>query len=183
MTTLRSGAAACRGSRSIPPHELPRLIERHGLQQVLLAIPSAPRRRRLELAGQFSALGLAVLTIPSLARIAAGDQQVSELRAVAIEDLLGRETSDPDPALLRAAVGGKVVLVTGAGGSIGSELCRQILRLGPRRLVLLDRSEVALYELEQSLEGFRSQADGPWPRPLAVLGDACDQRSPGEPLP
>ncbi|MBC1261451.1 polysaccharide biosynthesis protein [Synechococcus sp. BSF8S] len=157
------------------PHELPRLIERHGLQQVLLAIPSAPRRRRLELAGQFSALGLAVLTIPSLARIAAGDQQVSELRAVAIEDLLGRETSDPDPALLRAAVGGKVVLVTGAGGSIGSELCRQILRLGPRRLVLLDRSEVALYELEQSLEGFRSQADGPWPHPLAVLGDACNQ--------
>lgn len=157
-----------------PPDALPRLIQRHGLRQVLLAVPSAPRRRRRELVDQFNAAGLGVLSIPSLARIAAGEQVVTELRPVAIEDLLGRETTQPDAGLLSSAVAGKVVLITGAGGSIGSELCRQVLRLRPRALVMIERSEVALYNLEQDLEALRLQAGGDLPSPVAVLGDVGD---------
>lgn len=157
------------------PAALDRLIQRHGIRQVLLAVPSASRRRRRELVERFNAAGLAVLSIPSLARIAAGEQVVTDLRPVAIEDLLGRETSQPDRALLSTAVTGKVVLVTGAGGSIGSELCRQVLRLRPRALVLLERSEVALYELDQDLLRLRAQSHDDLPVPLPVLGDVCDR--------
>jgi FlaA1/EpsC-like NDP-sugar epimerase len=160
-----------------PPSALIRLIERHGIRQVLLAVPSASRHRRLELVEYFSAAGLSVLAIPSLARIVAGEQVVSDLRPVMIEDLLGRETSQADSELLRASVTGKVVLVTGAGGSIGSELCRQILRLGPSGLLLLERSEVALYELDRDLRALRSQSDENLPAPVAVLGDVGDRSS------
>lgn len=160
-----------------PPSALIRLIERHGIRHVLLAVPSASRHRRLELVEYFSAAGLSVLAIPSLARIVAGEQVVSDLRPVMIEDLLGRETSQADSELLRASVTGKVVLVTGAGGSIGSELCRQILRLGPSGLLLLERSEVALYELDRDLRTLRSQSDENLPAPVAVLGDVSDRSS------
>ncbi|MDM7935848.1 MAG: nucleoside-diphosphate sugar epimerase/dehydratase [Cyanobium sp. CZS 48M] len=158
------------------PDQLSQLIERHGIQKMLLAIPSAPRRRRRELVDQCTAIGLTVLTIPSLSRIAAGEEVVTDLRPVAIEDLLGRETSQPDPALMEAAVAGKVVLVSGAGGSIGSELCRQILNLGPRCLLLLERSELALYELEQELSSLRQLVSHPLPGLVPVLGDVGDRR-------
>lgn len=158
------------------PDQLSQLIERHGIQKMLLAIPSAPRRRRRELVDRCTAFGLSVLSIPSLARIAAGEEVVTALRPVAIEDLLGRETCKPDPCLLRAAVAGKVVLVTGAGGSIGSELCRQIHRQQPRRLVLLERSELALYELEQELSSLRQLLRHPLPGLVPVLGDVGDRR-------
>ncbi len=151
------------------PVRLPRLIERHGVTKVLLAMPAISRRRKRLLVDQLTHRGLEVLSIPSLAQMASGQRIVSDLQAVAIEDLLGREPSNPDPVLLKAGVQGKVVMVTGAGGSIGSELCRQVVALGASRLLLVERNEFALYAIEREL---RSHPCGV--ELQAVLGDACD---------
>ncbi len=157
------------------PGDLEALIDRHGISQVLMAIPEASRRRRRILVERFSSLGLKVLVLPSLGQLASGECQISELRPVAIEDLLGREPSLADPDLLGAAVSGRSVLVTGAGGSIGSELCRQIVRLQPSRLVLLERNELALYTIEQELR-LLAEAEGILPSLRSVLADVGDQR-------
>lgn len=162
----------------LPPGALPKLIERHGIRQVLLAIPSASDARRRELVKQLSGLGLVVLSIPSLSRIAAGEQVVSDLRPVSIEELLRRDPNPADPALMRDAIQGRSVLVTGAGGSIGSELCRQILRHGPTRLVLFERNEFALYSIEQELHHLAAAQQDPdldKTTLVPVLGDVADQ--------
>ncbi|WP_255092904.1 nucleoside-diphosphate sugar epimerase/dehydratase [Synechococcus sp. J7-Johnson] len=164
------------GLSIFPVQDCPGLIDAHGIQKVLLAIPSSPRARRRQLVEQMSALGLSVLSIPSLARIASGQQSVSDLRPVVIEDLLGRDPTVPDPQLLAAAVSGKVVLITGAGGSIGSELSRQILHCRAKRLVLLERNEYALYRLEQELIAAASGLTDPALVLRPVLGDVRDQR-------
>jgi FlaA1/EpsC-like NDP-sugar epimerase len=160
------------------PDQLPQLIRRYGLQAVLLAIPSAGRVRRRELVNELRELGLEVLTIPSLQEIASGHVRVADLRRVAIEDLLGRDPSSPDPSLLRAAVSGKTVLISGGGGSIGSELARQVLALAPSRLILLDHAEFALYAIERELRQ-RLSSDPTLPRGVeltAVLADVADQQ-------
>lgn len=151
------------------PVRLPRLIERHGVTKVLLAMPAISRRRKRLLVDQLTHRGLEVLSIPSLAQMASGQRIVSDLQAVAIEDLLGREPSNPDPVLLKAGVQGKVVMVTGAGGSIGSELCRQVVALGASRLLLVERNEFALYAIERELRSHHFGVEL-----QAVLGDACD---------
>ncbi len=151
------------------PLRLPRLIERHGVRKVLLAMPTMSRRRKRLLVDQLTHRGLEVLSIPSLAQMASGQRIVSDLQAVAIEDLLGREPSNPDPVLLKAGVAGKVVMVTGAGGSIGSELCRQIVALGASRLLLVERNEYALYAIERELRSHLGDVDL-----HAILGDACN---------
>ena len=125
---------------------------KRGIRQVLLALPSLPLNKRRDLATNLGSLGLKVLTIPSLADIASGRQGVSELRAVSINDLLGREVSSPMFGLLESAAKGKVVLISGAGGSIGSELSRQVVKLGASKLILLDHSEFALYSIHQELK-------------------------------
>lgn len=159
------------------PAELPDLIERHRIRQVLLAIPSATRARRRKLVEILGRQGLKVLSMPSLEQIATGQQAVSELRQVPIEDLIGRDPAAPDPLLLREAVAGKTVMVTGAGGSIGSELCRQILRQGPTRLVLLERNEFALYSIDQDLRQLAAGEPGMGAAsaPVPLLVDVCDQ--------
>jgi FlaA1/EpsC-like NDP-sugar epimerase len=151
------------------PEQLPRLIDRHGVRKVLLAMPTIPRHRKRFLVDQLTRYGLKVLSIPSLAQMASGQRIVSDLQPVAIEDLLGREPSTPDPALLKAGVEGRSVMVTGAGGSIGSELCRQIVALGATRLLLLERNEFALYAIERELRSSPCDCEL-----HAVLGDACD---------
>ncbi len=151
------------------PLRLSRLIERHGVRKVLLAMPTIPRHRKRFLVDQLTHYGLEVLSIPSLAQMASGQRIVSDLQPVAIEDLLGREPSTPDPVLLKAGVEGKSVMVTGAGGSIGSELCRQILALGATRLLLVERNEYALYTIERELRSTPCASEL-----HAVLGDACD---------
>ncbi|WP_233129966.1 nucleoside-diphosphate sugar epimerase/dehydratase [Synechococcus sp. 1G10] len=166
-----------------PPSQLPDLIARHHIRQVLLAIPSAPRARRRQLVEWMRSLGVDVLSIPSLSAVASGAQSVSDLRPVRIEDLLGRDASTADSALLAAPVRGRTVLVTGAGGSIGSELCRQILLQQPARLVLLEQSEFALYSIEQELRKSlalhareRSQpGELGMAKLVPVLGDVADQ--------
>jgi FlaA1/EpsC-like NDP-sugar epimerase len=133
------------------PARLPMLIHRHKIQKILLAMPSISRARKRLLVDQLTHSGLEVLSIPSLSQLAGKERIVSDLQTVAIEDLLGREPSNPDPVLLEASVVGKVVLVTGAGGSIGSELCRQIVSLGASKLLLLEQNEFSLYAIDNEL--------------------------------
>ncbi len=121
------------------------------VKTVLLAMPSISEGQRREVLQFIQPLGLAVKTLPSLADLLSGKARLSDIRDIQVTDLLGRGAVSPQNALMAGAVTGKTVLVTGAGGSIGSELCRQILRLNPARIVLLDNSEYALYRIDLEL--------------------------------
>lgn len=123
------------------------------VKSVLLAMPSLPRHRRMALVTWLETLNVRVQTVPAFTDIATGKARVDEIKDVAIEDLLGRDPVPPRDDLLEHCIRDKCVLVTGAGGSIGSELCRQILPIGPQRLILLEQSEVALYDIERELRG------------------------------
>jgi FlaA1/EpsC-like NDP-sugar epimerase len=127
------------------------MIDRKRVDELLLAIPSASRTRRAEIIEAIEGLHCKVKLVPGMADVVSGHFSLDAIREVEIEDLLGRESVAPNTALLGRCITGKVVLVSGAGGSIGSELCRQIVRLGPARLVLMDLSEFALYSIEQEL--------------------------------
>lgn len=131
---------------------LKRLIERNKVQTVLLAMPSASRSRRMEVVRFLEPFGVKVKTVPAMGDIINGKARIEELRDVSVDDLLGRDPVPPQPDLMSRALQSKNVLVTGAGGSIGSELCRQILEVRPRKLVLLEISEVSLYLIERELK-------------------------------
>jgi FlaA1/EpsC-like NDP-sugar epimerase len=133
------------------PINLPGFIEELGVSRVLLALPSISRRRRLEIINQLEPLSIHVQTMPDTGDLVSGNARVDDVREVDITDLLGRDAVPPIPKLLDACISGKSVMVTGAGGSIGSELCIQIAHLKPRRVVLLDISEAALYGVDQKL--------------------------------
>ena len=139
------------GLRVYPADQISSLLDRTGATAVLLAIPSISRARRREIVEGLEDLSVEIKTIPSLAEIISGEAKISELRTVKPEDLLGRDPVTPDNALLGKNIVGRVVMVSGAGGSIGSELCRQILNLKPKRLVLFEASEFALYSIEAEL--------------------------------
>jgi FlaA1/EpsC-like NDP-sugar epimerase len=134
------------------PADLDSLASTLNISDVLLAMPSLSRRRRNEILSQICVARVAVRTLPSLTDLAQGKVSISDLRELDIDDLLGREPVAPNHILLAKNVVGKVVLVTGAGGSIGSELCRQILAVGPSKLLLIEQSEFALYGIHQELE-------------------------------
>ena len=133
------------------PADLPMLIERQDIHRVLLAIPSARRSRRREIVDGLHGLGIKVMTMPGIVDILSGNARIDEVREVRIEDLLGRDPVMPSLELMERCIRDKNVLVTGAGGSIGSELCRQILMLRPKTLVLLEQSEFALYQIDREL--------------------------------
>ena len=133
------------------PHEFPKLSEKCTIQDVLLAMPSLSRSRRNDIIKLLGQSRVAVRTLPSLTDLAQGKIQESDLRELAIEDLLGRDPVAPMTDLMESTIRGKVVIVTGAGGSIGSELCRQIIKLSPKQLILLELSELALYNISQEL--------------------------------
>jgi len=134
------------------PADLDNLATTLNISDVLLAMPSLSRRRRNEILGQIRAAKVAVRTLPSVTDLAQGKVSISDLRELDIDDLLGREPVMPNHILLAMNVRNKVVMVTGAGGSIGSELCRQILAVGPNKLLLIEQSEFALYGIYQELE-------------------------------
>jgi FlaA1/EpsC-like NDP-sugar epimerase len=134
------------------PESLQELVRRRRIDRILLAMPSVSRRRRREILTQLEPLGVHVQSLPNLSDLISAKAQINELRDVDVSDLLGRDPVPPRPKLFDASIRGKCVLVTGAGGSIGSELCRQILRLGPSRLVLFEMSELALYNIQRELE-------------------------------
>lgn len=122
---------------------------RLGVARAIIAMPGATHRQRRRAVELCDAAGLAVMTVPSYADLVSGKVSVSALRNVELDDLLGRDPVQLDDAGLRGLIEGRCVLVTGAGGSIGAELCRQIVRFDPARLVLLDLSEFSLYAIEQ----------------------------------
>ncbi len=133
------------------PNQLPALIKSHGIDRVLLAVPSLTRRRRREILTQLEPLGVHVQTVPDIEHLVTGKANLTDLREVDVCDLLGRDSVPPKPGLFDACIRDQVVMVTGAGGSIGSELCRQIIGLRPKRLVLFEMSELALYNIEREL--------------------------------
>jgi FlaA1/EpsC-like NDP-sugar epimerase len=155
------------------PGRLPRLVEAEQIGTVLLAMPSVPHRRRREIIDRLSELPVRVMAMPALAEIAAGTRRVDDVREVDIEDLLGRDPVEPKRELLERCITGKTVLVTGAGGSIGSELCRQIAVLGPRRLVLFEQSEPALFQIEQEVSKLVAGSVTPVE---AILGSVVHRR-------
>ncbi|WP_061039764.1 polysaccharide biosynthesis protein [Vibrio coralliirubri] len=128
-----------------------RLIEKHDVSKILLAIPSASRARRKQVLDLLAQLPVEIQTVPEMADIVSGKAKIDELTDVPIEDLLGRDAVAPQQALMEANIKGKVVMVTGAGGSIGSELCRQILKQQPKTLVLFEVSEFGLYQIDREL--------------------------------
>ena len=131
--------------------ELERLIDKHHVARVLLAIPSASRRHRQDIITSLEPLSIHVQTVPDFDHLISGKARVDDIHDVDVEDLLSRPPVVPDEGLMQATLLNKSVLVTGAGGSIGSELCRQILRVRPRTLVLFELSEVALYTIDKEL--------------------------------
>ncbi len=134
------------------PAAVPSLVSGQEVTDILLALPSASRERRASIIESLRSLPLHIRTLPGMADLASGRVTVQDFRELDIEDLLGRDTVPPDAVLLARNLIGKVALVSGAGGSIGSELCRQILAEKPRQLLLLDHSEFALYGIHQELQ-------------------------------
>ncbi|MGB3621287.1 polysaccharide biosynthesis protein [Ketobacter sp. MCCC 1A13808] len=148
--------------------------QKMGIKDVLLAMPGVSRSRRREIIESLSHLPVRVHSIPDLGDLMSGRARLEEIRDVQIEDLLGRDEVAPNKSLMHANIRDKVVLVTGAGGSIGSELCRQILKQKPRNLVLLDQSEFSLYRIHRELE--ESKAVVPDECALIpILGSVLDQ--------
>ena len=135
-----------------PPSALQEAVFRHDIGLIVLAIPSASTTQTRRLIQSVESAGLPVKILPGLGDMVDGRAGVSDIREVDVVDLLGRDAVPPDPALFARNIAGKVVLITGAGGSIGSELCRQILSQRPARLVLLDHSEFALYTIDHELK-------------------------------
>lgn len=140
------------GLRIYSPSDLDGLVLSLTVSDVLLALPTASRHRRNEILNQMSQAKVSVRTLPSVSDLAQGKVAISDVRELDIDDLLGRDPVTPDRGLLGKNTVGKVVLVTGAGGSIGSELCRQILKIGPATLLLVELSEFALYQIHQELQ-------------------------------
>ncbi|MFZ6768195.1 polysaccharide biosynthesis protein [Undibacterium sp. Di26W] len=145
------------GVKVFAPDQLPALTERHEIREILLAMPSISKTRQKQVLDQLEPLKLKIKVTPSIQSLVNGELRVQDIREVEIEDLLGRDQVEPDTRLLSICISDKCVMVTGAGGSIGSELCRQILRQRPAKLVLLEMSEYALYAIEQELTGLRQQ--------------------------
>ncbi len=139
------------GLKVYPPSELARLKSEGQINVILLAIPRVSASRRKEILKSLQSLSMPLKTVPSISEILTSGGAVDRVRDINIEDLLGRDPIAPLPELMQADVKGKVVLVTGSGGSIGSELCRQIAQQQPRELVLYDLSEFALYQIDLEL--------------------------------
>lgn len=163
------------GVEIFPPDRLGVLIENSDVAEVLLALPSISRQRRNEILGQLEAFPVRVRTLPGIGDLAQGRVKVQDLRELDVVDLLGRDPVAPDPALMAANNRGKSVMVTGAGGSIGSELCRQVIGQGPRRLVLFDVSEYALYRIDLELREAAAR-DGLETEILPLLGSVNHRR-------
>lgn len=147
--------AMIQGLKVYSPSELDILVAEHDITQIFLAIPSADRASRKAILANLEHLPVHVRSIPSAADLAAGKRNVDELLEIDVDDLLGRSAVEPDQAMIAQCLKNKKIIVTGAGGSIGSELCRQILRQNPSVLVLFESSEHALYQIERELQELR----------------------------
>lgn len=158
------------GYRVFPPKDLPRLVERYGIREIVLSMSSIPPEARQAVIARVTGLGIKIRSVPDISDIVDGRYIVNQIREIEIDELLGRSFVPPDKDLLAKALSGKTVLVTGAGGSIGSELCRLVATWKPSKLVLLEASEYALYRIEQELVSKSATEIVP------VLGSVTDER-------
>jgi FlaA1/EpsC-like NDP-sugar epimerase len=161
----------------LPVHslsDLGRLIEGFGIEIVLLAIPKSTQKKRLAIVELLEEYKVQVKTLPTLNEMISGDASLSQVRPIEIEDILGRDPVEPNKSLLGAQILDKSVLVTGAGGSIGGELCRQIIRQKPGHLVLFESSEYSLYKIEREIEAIQRRAGTAIPV-SAILGSVLDE--------
>jgi FlaA1/EpsC-like NDP-sugar epimerase len=149
--------------------DAPKLVIDEKIDEVVIAIPSAPGKEMRRIVDTVQPAGVPIRTMPGIDQLISGQVTLNQLRSVNIEDLLGREPVRLDTDSLEALLKGHVVLVTGAGGSIGSELCRQVMRFNPRRLVLVERSEPALFEIHRELLGRHGASDL-----VPAIADICD---------
>ncbi|WP_313043181.1 nucleoside-diphosphate sugar epimerase/dehydratase [Acinetobacter sp.] len=140
------------GLKIYAPHRAAAKLGKFGIEEVLLAMPSVGRARKKEIIESFDSAYAKIMELPGVTQLVDGQVQVSDIREVDIIDLLGRDPVPPKPELLEKNIKNKVVMVTGAGGSIGSELCRQIVKHQPKMLVLFEMSEFALYSIDRELQ-------------------------------
>ena len=140
------------GQTVFNPLNIEQLVNEKNIDQILLALPSISRKKRNEIIDKLNNYKLIVKTLPSMQDIVEGKISVSDIKDLTIEDLLSREQVSPDLKLLSKNISSKVVMVTGAGGSIGSELCRQMIKLKPKKLLLLELNEFALYKISEELK-------------------------------
>lgn len=159
------------GLRVFPPADIEALIVQKSIDEILLAIPSAQRSKKRDLIENLRKHDVTIKILPSVADVVSGRVRIEDVREVEIEDLLGRDQVPPREDLLKACIFDKVVAVTGAGGSIGSELCRQVANLGPSKLLLIEQSEFALYEIEKELH-----ITFPHIKLAAFLLDVCNEK-------
>lgn len=157
------------------PGEIARLIDTHGVTDILLAMPSIGRARRNQILQSLREFHIHVRSLPDLIDLAQGRVTVLDIKELEPDDLLGRESVEPDAKLIAKNILSKVVLVSGAGGSIGSELCRQILRAQPQKLLLLDHSEFNLYAIESELNtAIQATGSDPSEKIIPILGSVKD---------
>jgi FlaA1/EpsC-like NDP-sugar epimerase len=164
------------GIRVYKPSAIHELIENFSVRQILLAIPSATHAERKQILNCLEHYPVHVRTVPDLFDMVSGKVRVDEIRDIDIEDLLGRDIVPPDPQLMSACIRDSNVLITGAGGSIGSELCRQIIKLKPSQIILYDNSEYGLYMIESELREIqRLMEQGSDIKIVALLGSVRNQ--------
>jgi len=147
------------GLQIFSPADLEEVVNQKSITDVLLAMPSASRDRRIQILAFLSKLKISVRTLPGLNDIASGKVTLSDVRELDVDDLLGRDLVKPNVLLLSLNTCNKTVLVTGAGGSIGAELCKQLIKNRPRRLLLVDISEFALYQIHQKITSAMQQGE------------------------
>ncbi|QLD33739.1 polysaccharide biosynthesis protein [Mannheimia varigena] len=151
--------------------EIRNLIDKYAIKVILLAIPSASRAERKNIIDDLLSLKIKVQTIPDMEDILQGKAKINELREVNVEDLLGRDPVQPNKFLFEKNIKEKVVMVTGAGGSIGSELCRQIIRNKPKKLILFELSEFSLYSIQMELNDIKSKLNLENTEIIPILGN------------
>ena len=159
------------GLKILPPSALEKLVRKKKVDEVLIAIPSASKSVLRSLLSEVEDYSIKVRILPGLAELAQGKVVVSELKEVDISDLLGRFEVDASQELLNKNVKEKIVLVTGAGGSIGSEISRQVAKIGPKKIILLDSNEYSLYAIKQDLELNFSETDA-----YSILGSVTNSK-------
>lgn len=162
------------GKRVYSIDNLEHLIQTQNIQRILLAIPSAPRETRRRIVERLKTAKIKVLTLPSMPEIITGEAKVDLIKSVEIEDLLGRDPIPPIQELMQASIKGKTVMITGAGGSIGSEICRQVMQQDPSKIIINDHSEYNLYTIEQELNTIKHDKNSNI-EIYAVLGSVCDK--------
>jgi len=139
--------------------EISKLVDKHSIKRILLAMPRDNKKRIAKVLSRLEDLPVEILSIPGSADLVSGKAKIDELHDVSIEDLLGRDSVAPNNELLQANITNKVVMITGAGGSIGSELCRQIINQRPKKIVLMELSEFALYSINGELQKLANKLD------------------------